>query len=121
MARPAVPRTDRIGAIAVALCAAWLIAAAPPVDGDLPKAAPGFAALDTGPAPAFVQPRHDAPLDPPVAALVVARLVQLHLLDTPADAQDAARAAEAVRAFQTSVGLKPTGLLDRKTLALMAL
>jgi hypothetical protein len=106
--------------LALALFA--LTGAAPPVDGDLPAPAPGFAAtLDTGPAPAFAQPRHDAPLDPAIAALVVARLVGLHLLDTAAEAQDAARAAAAIRGFQASIGAKQTGVLDRKTLALMGL
>lgn len=108
--------------LALVLASLALTGAAPPVDGDLPAPAPGFAAtLDTGPAPAFAQPRHDAPLDPAIAALVVARLVGLHLLDNAAEAQDAVRAAAAIRGFQAGVGLKPTGVLDRKTLALLAL
>jgi len=100
-----------------ALCAITfaLIAAAPP-----PVAAPGFGD-SAGPAPAFVQPRHDTPLDPVVAAQVVARLVQLHLLDRAEDALDPARAAAAIRGFQAGVGLRATGVLDRKTLAFMAL
>lgn len=106
----------------LALCAALLIGAAPPVDGDLPKPAPGFeTTMDTGPAPAFAQPKHDTPLDPAIAALVVERLVALHLLDKAADAQDAGKSAEAIRGFQAGVGLKATGVLDRKTLAMMAL
>ena len=119
-ARSVAQRTDRPGVLA--LCAALLIGATPPVDGDLPKVAPGFAsAIDTGPAPAFAQPAHDAPLDPAIAALVVDRLVALHLLDNPAEAQDAGKAAQAIRGFQAGVGLKPTGVLDRKTLAFFAL
>jgi len=106
----------------LALCAALLIGAAPPVDGDLPKPAPGFeTTMDTGPAPAFAQPKHDAPLDPAIAALVVERLLALHLLDKAADAQDAGKATEAIRGFQAGVGLKATGVLDRKTLAFFAL
>jgi hypothetical protein len=106
----------------LALFAALLGGATPPVDSDLPKPAPGFSeSLDTGPAPAFAQPKHDAPLDPAIAALVVDRLVQLHLLDSVADARDAVKAAEAIKGFQVGVGLKATGVLDRKTLALMAL
>jgi len=106
----------------MALCAIALAGAAPPIDADLPAPAPGFAAaLDTGPAPAFVQPRHDPPLDPAIASLVVARLVGLHLLDSAADAQDAGRAAAAIRGFQAGIGVKSTGVLDRKTPALMGL
>jgi hypothetical protein len=100
--------------IETALMALLLVAAAPP------DAAPGF---DTGGTsmPAFAQPRRDAPLDPTLARLVVNRLVQLHLLDNAADAQDPAKAADAIRGFQIGVGLKSTGVLDRKTLAFFAL
>ena len=118
------PHTDRprTTAVTLALFATLLAGATPPVDGDLPKPAPGFdSALDTGPAPAFARPKHDAPLDAAIAALVVERLVALHLLDTPADAQNPARAAEAIRGFQSGLGLKPTGVLDHKALAFFAL
>ena len=71
--------------------------------------------------PAFAQPKHAAPLDPTITELVVARLVQLHLLDRASDAQDATKAAMAIKGFQAGVGLKPTGVLDRKTLAMFAL
>jgi len=115
-------RAEAMYALAAIAAAALLGGAAPPVDADLPRPAPGFdQALDTGPAPAFAQPKRDAPLDPAIAALVVSRLVALHLLDSAADAQDAGKAADAVRGFQAGVGLKPTGVLDRKTLAMMAL
>ena len=103
----------------MALCAIALAGAAPPIAGDLPAPAPGVP--DTGKSAAFAQPRHDPPLDPTFAALVVARLIGLHLLDTATDAQDAGRATAAIKGFQAGVGLKPTGLLDRRTLALLAL
>lgn len=113
---------NRSAALALALCAGPALGAMPPVDADLPTPAPGFAAaLDTGPAPAFVQPKRDTPLEPAIAALVVARLMGLRLLDSTADAQDPGRAAAAIRGFQTGIGVKPTGVLDRKTLALMGL
>ena len=118
------PRTDRprAKAAALALLAALMTGAVPPVDGDLPNPAPGFnSAQDTGPAPAFARPKREAALDPAIAALVVDRLVALHLLDKPADAQDAAKAAEAIKGFQSGLGLKPTGVLDHKTLAFFAL
>ncbi len=67
------------------------------------------------------QPKKDAPLDPVVAQLIVARLVQLHLLANGADAQDPIKVGDAIRGFQSSIGSKPTGVLDRKTIALMAL
>lgn len=93
-------------------CAALLVGAAPPD--------PGFD-LDASPTTAFVQGKHDTPIDPVTAQQVVARLLQLHLLDSADEARDAAKAADAVKEFQAGVGLKPTGVLDRKTLALLAL
>ncbi len=109
--QPACPVARRTEPVLLALL---LTAMAPP------DATPGF---DTGgtSATAFVQPRRDTPLDAAVAQLVVNRLLQLRLLDNAADAQDPAKAAAAIRGFQSSVGLKPTGLLDRRTLALFAL
>jgi hypothetical protein len=106
-------RADLARLIGLAL-AVPLIAAAPP------DPAPGFDTAAPAP-PAFAQPRHDAPLDPVIAQLVVARLVQLRLLGSADEAQDAAKAADAVKGFQAGVGLKPTGLLDRKTIAMLAL
>lgn len=109
MARRADPARLAGAALALLLCAA-----APPVP------APGFDTGSDAP-PAFVLPKHDGPLDPTIVRLVVARLVQLHLLDNPAEAQDVAKATEAIRGFQSGVGLKPTGVLDRRTLAFFAL
>ena len=82
-------------------------------------AGPGFD--PDSPPTAFAQPRRDAPLDPVVAQLIVTRLIALHLLSGAHDAQDPAKAAAAVRNFQAGIGIKPTGVLDRKTIALMAL
>lgn len=77
-------------------------------------ATPGF----TTPPPAITlaQPRRDTPIDPLVARLVIARLVELHLLDHPEDATDAAKVRDALRAFQQAAGLRATGVLDRVTL-----
>ena len=93
---------------------ALLLAAAPPV------LAPGF---DPPPdhLPAFARPAHAAPLDPVIAAQVVARLIALHLLDSAADADNPARARAAIAGFQSGLGLKPTGVLDKRTLAFFAL
>ncbi|WP_420382350.1 hypothetical protein [Novosphingobium sp.] len=100
-----------IGMLALMLATA----AAPPTDAP----APGF---DAGLPPiALPQPRKDAPLDPMVAQAIVARLVSLHLLVSVSDAADPAKLAEAIKGFQASIGSKPTGLLDRKTVSLMAL
>ncbi|GEM_PF-1930549 len=109
-----------------------LTAAAPPPDtaqsavagdagiSDTPRAVkPGFDA--NLPPVDLPQPKKDTPLDPAIAQLIVARLVQLHLLATSAEAQDPIKLGEAIRGFQSSIGSKPTGLLDRKTIALMAL
>ena len=114
-----------------------LTAAAPPPDtaqstvagdtgiGDTPRAVkPGFDAdlppVDLPPVD-LPQRKKDTPLDPVVVRLIVARLVQLHLLATPAEAWDPIKLGEAICGFQSSIGSKPTGLLDRKTIALMAL
>jgi hypothetical protein len=93
---------------------ALLLAAAPP------DPAPGF---DPPPdhQPAFARPAREASLDPVVAAQVVARLVALHLLDTPADADDPVKARAAIAGFQSGLGLRPTGVLDRRTLAFFGL
>lgn len=117
-ATPTVQHTSHRTLAGVLLATMLAGAAPPPIDGDNPVASPGF---DTGPAPVFAQPRHDPPLDPVIAQLVVERLIRLRLLDTSADAQDAAKTAAAIRGFQSGLGLKPTGVLDRKTLALLAL
>jgi len=125
-------RADRFwrGAVLATLLIAQPLLAAPPepapsIDADLGPAdgagpaAPGFDA-DTAP-PAFVQPKRDTPLDPVIAQLIVARLVQLHLLANAAEAQDPAKAADAIKGFQAGVGLKPTGVLDQVTIANFAL
>ncbi len=100
----------------IAACLALLLQVATP--GDAPVQ-PGF---DTSLPPITLpQPKKDKPLEPYVAQLIVARLVSLHLLETTADAQDPAKLSEAIKGFQSSIGAKPTGLLDRKTISLMAL
>jgi hypothetical protein len=104
--------------VLIGLVAANALAAPPPpapVDAEI---VPGFSA---DPVPVLPQPRHDAPLDPVTVQLIVARLVRLHALDRPADAQDPAKLADAVRAVQAGMGIKATGLLDRHTIALLAL
>jgi hypothetical protein len=67
------------------------------------------------------QPKKEAPIAPETAQLVVQRLVELHLLDDAASAADPAKLTAAIRGFQSGIGRKPTGVLDHKTLALMAL
>lgn len=94
------------------------VAAPPPTAPADAIVAPGFSA---DPVPVLPQPRRDAPLDPVTVQLIVARLVQLHALGTPAEAQDPAKLADAVRAVQSGMGIKVTGLLDRRTIALLAL
>jgi hypothetical protein len=92
---------------------------APDPVASVPSPAPGF---DTNaPSLDLPQPKRDAPLDPAIAELIVARLVELHLLTDAAQARDPVKLGEAIRGFQSGIGVKPTGLLDRKTIALMAL
>jgi len=99
------------------------VAAAPPSDpapNDMPTPVqPGFDA--NLPPVSLPQPKKDKPLNPVVAQLIVVRLVALHLLASPTDAQDPVKLGDAIKGFQSGIGSKPTGLLDRKTIALMAL
>jgi len=92
--------------------------AAPVTDAPTPVQ-PGFDA--NLPPVTLPQPKKDKPLDPVVAQLIVVRLVALHLLASTADAQDPVKVGDAIRGFQSGIGSKPTGVLDRKTIALMAL
>ena len=125
-------RAARPPALVLPVLLVILTAAAPPPDtapptvaadagiGDTPTPVqPGFDA--NLPPVELPQPKKDRPLDPVIAQLIVARLVQLHLLATPAEARDPIKLGDAIRGFQSSIGSKPTGLLDRKTIALMAL
>lgn len=66
-----------------------------------------------------VLPSAIGPIDTLITLRIVARLVQLHLLATPADAMDPAVAGEAIKAFQNGVGIPPTGVLDRDTIGLL--
>ena len=64
-------------------------------------------------------PPGSAALDGATVQRVVARLVDLHLLGTPADAQDASLLANAIRSFQSGAGIAASGTLDRDTLGLL--
>jgi hypothetical protein len=71
--------------------------------------------------PVLPQPRKDKPIDPATTRLVIDRLVELHLLDDAAAASDPAKLTAAIKGFQSGIGRKANGVLDHKTLALMAL
>ena len=65
---------------------------------------------------AIALPPGSAALDAASVQRVIARLVALHVLGTPMDAQDPALLAAAIRSFQSSIGIASTGALDRDTL-----
>ncbi len=97
-------------------------------EGDMSK--DGHAASDTPAAPEDGATAPAAPPAPSAAALpagsgvldsatvqrIVERLVALHFLGNAADAHDPETLIDALRAFQTSSGISPTGTLDRDTI-----
>lgn len=68
------------------------------------------------PAPAAAAlPAGSGVLDSATVQRIVERLVGLHFLANPADAQDPETLIDAIRAFQLSVGISPSGTFDRDT------
>ena len=55
-------------------------------------------------------------LDSATAQRITERLVALHFLPGAADAQNPDTLTQAIRDFQTSAGMPPTGMLDRDTI-----
>jgi len=75
----------------------------------------------TAPAPqtsasAIAQPAGAGALDSTTVQRIVDRLVGQRFLASAADAQDPALFAEAIKGFQSSVGISPSGTLDRDTI-----
>jgi len=54
-------------------------------------------------------------LDSATVQRIADRLLELHFLPSAADAQNPDAMAQAIRDFQTSVGISPSGTLDRDT------
>lgn len=69
---------------------------------------------------AIALPAGSGAVDSTTAQRMVERLVELHLLGSPAEAQDPALFAEAIKAFQARSGIAATGFLDRDTIGLLA-
>ncbi len=67
-------------------------------------------------ASAIALPAGSGSLDSTTVQRIVDRLVGQHFLTSAADAQDPALFTEAIKAFQASVGISPTGMLDRDTI-----
>ena len=65
--------------------------------------------------PAAALPAGSGVLDSATVQRIVDRLVSLHILASAADAQDPDRLTAAIRDFQTSAGISPTGIFDRDT------
>jgi Putative peptidoglycan binding domain len=64
-------------------------------------------------------PAGSGTLDSATVQRIVDRLVALHLLASAADAQNADAMVQAIKQFQTSSGITPSGALDRDTLGLL--
>lgn len=65
---------------------------------------------------AIPQPAGAGSLDSATIQRITDKLVGLRFLSSAADAQDPGLFADAVKAFQSSVGISPTGTLDRDTI-----
>lgn len=74
---------------------------------------------DTPPASQPTLPSAAGPIDPTTTQRIIARLVQLHWLNSATDAQDAGQLTAAIKAYQGSVGIPPTGLLDGDTIGML--
>ena len=101
-------------------------AAVPGIEGDVPDAPPPAmhrpdpdppspAAPVTTPAAAAL-PAGSGALDSATVQRIVERLVALHFLASTADAQNPDTMAQAIRDFQSSTGISPSGTLDRDTI-----
>ena len=66
--------------------------------------------------PAAALPAGSGALDSATVQRIVERLVALHFLASASDAQSADTLAQAIRDFQTSTGISPSGTLDRDTI-----
>jgi hypothetical protein len=102
-------------------------ATVPGIEDDLPDAGDANAPGTTNhrraaPAPpptapiAAALPSGSGALDSATVQRIVERLVGLHLLASTADAQNPETFVQAIKDFQTSAGISPSGTLDRDTI-----
>ena len=92
-------------------------AAAPPDAVTVPDLPPPATAPLVTPSPvAAALPAGSGVLDSATVQRIVDRLVAMHFLYAAADAQDSEVMAQAIRDFQESAGISPTGTLDRDTI-----
>jgi hypothetical protein len=68
------------------------------------------------PAPPAALTAGSGTLDSATGQRITERLVALHFLPAAADAQNPDTLTQAIRDFQTSAGISPTGMLDRDTI-----
>jgi hypothetical protein len=91
--------------------------AAPPDAVSVPDLPPPATAPLVTPQPvAAALPSGSGVLDSATVQRIVDRLVAMHFLYAAADAQDADALTQAIRDFQESAGISPTGTLDRDTI-----
>lgn len=94
-----------------------LIVRRPPPPRPQTRPAPPASVASVAPSSsAIALPAGSGTVDATTGRQVIERLVQLHFLNSAADAQDPALFAEAVRAYQSSVGIAATGVLDLPTI-----
>ena len=85
----------------------------PPTDAL--DALPQTPATPSAPAVTAALPPGSGVLDSATVQRIVDRLLALHFLASAADAQDAEALAQAIRDFQSSIGISASGTLDRDT------
>lgn len=73
------------------------------------------------PAQAVTLPSASGLLDSASVQRAIDRLVALHFLASPADGQNPDTLVQAIKDFQTSIGISPTGTMDRDTVGRLTL
>lgn len=72
-------------------------------------------------APPATLPAGSGTLDSATTQRIIDRLVELHFLNSAADAQNPDAVVLAIRDFQASIGISPSGTMDRDTVGRLTL
>ncbi len=92
-----------------------------PAPLQLPAGTTGPAASPPRTAAPVTLPAGSGLLDSATAQRAIDRLVALHFLASPADAQNPEALGKAIRDFQASIGISPSGTMDRDTVGRLTL